>query len=476
MAYANTDKFYIDGAWVDPVSPTTIDVINPATEQAFATLSMGNGDDIDRAVAAAKSAFKTWSQTSKQDRMDLIGRIIEVYNRRYDEMAKAISTEMGAPIDFAKEEQAYVGVSHAEAILETLKSFEFEQTMANGDTLVRAPIGVCGMITPWNWPINQIALKVIPAIAAGCTMVLKPSELTPISAILYAEILHEAGVPKGVFNMVHGEGPVVGAALSKHTDVAMMSFTGSHRGGTAVSIDSAPSVKRVALELGGKSPNLIFADADLEEAVSSGVHAIAANTGQSCDAPSRMLVEASVFDKAVEIAKTTANAIEVGDPALEGEHIGPLAHAAQFEKVQAMINAGVAEGATLVAGGPERPASHTTGYYIRPTVFSDVTPDMQIVRDEIFGPVLVMMPFEDEATGIALANDTPYGLSSYVSSGDKARIARVARQLDAGMVNVNGGYLESGSPFGGYKQSGIGREGGAIGLEEFLETKAITQF
>ncbi|MEQ9695820.1 aldehyde dehydrogenase family protein [Shimia sp. SDUM112013] len=476
MTYAHTDVFYINGAWVAPQAPASIDVINPATEQPFATLAMGSASDVDTAVAAAKAALPAWSQTSREDRLALITRILEIYKRRYEEFALAISTEMGAPICFSRDEQAAVGVSHLEAVADALKEIRFEETLSNGDTLMRGPVGVCGLITPWNWPINQIVLKVIPALAAGCTMVLKPSELTPLSAILYTEVLDEAGVPPGVFNMVHGEGPIVGAALSRHPDVAMMSFTGSTRGGVAVTQDSAPFVKKIALELGGKSPNLIFADADLETAVTGGVQFCMGNTGQSCDAPTRMLVERSVYDRAVEIAARACNAVTVGAPDVEGDHIGPLTSQMQFDKVQAMIRMAMDEGARLVAGGPGRPEGFETGYYTRPTVFADVTNDMRIAREEVFGPVLVMIPFDTEEEAIALANDTDYGLSSYLSSGDPARIRRVALRLEAGNVNVNGGYIAAGSPFGGYKQSGIGREGGLLGLEEFLETKAISAY
>ncbi|SDX03595.1 aldehyde dehydrogenase (NAD+) [Ruegeria halocynthiae] len=476
MTYANTDKFYINGEWVDPLSSTPLDVINPATEETFATLSMGTSADVDRAVAAAKEAYKTWGRTSREERLAVMERVLEVYKRRHDEFALAISTEMGAPISMAKEEQAAVGVSHLEAMIEALKAFELEKTMPNGDTLMRGPIGVCGMITPWNWPINQIVLKVAPALAAGCTMVLKPSEMTPISAILYAEVLDEAGVPAGVFNLVHGFGPDVGSALSRHPDVTMMSFTGSYRGGTAVSVDSAPYVKRVALELGGKSPNLIFADADLESAVENGIGYVMGNTGQSCDAPSRMLVEASVYDKAVELAKAVTEEVEVGNPVEEGEHIGPLASEAHWNKVQSMIQMGIDEGATLVTGGTGKPEGFETGYFVKPTIFVNVTNDMRIAREEIFGPVVVIIPFTDEEDAIAIANDTDYGLSSHIYSGDSERVLRVARRLEAGMVNVNGNYIEAGSPFGGYKQSGVGREGGVLGLEEFLEAKAVSAF
>ncbi|MEM9248824.1 MAG: aldehyde dehydrogenase family protein [Pseudomonadota bacterium] len=474
MTAALTDKFYIDGRWSTPAGAKTMDIVNPATEATLGTLALGTEADVHQAVAAAKAAFPAWSATPIADRARVLRNIAEIYRERFEEIAQAISTEMGAPITFARDEQTQVGLAIAETTLAALDGFVFEEELPNGDTLVREPIGVCGLISPWNWPINQIALKVFPALAAGCTMVLKPSELTPLSAILFAEILDQAGVPPGVFNMVHGEGPVVGAALSRHPDVDMMSFTGSHRGGTAVTIDSAPLVKRVALELGGKSPNLIFADADLEAAVHHGVDFLVSNTGQSCDAPSRMLVEASVFEQVLEIAKARAESIAVDDPAKEGGHIGPLAHGVQYGRVQSMIDVGVQEGARVLAGGPGKPEGRETGFYVRPTVFTDVTPEMRIVKEEVFGPVLVIMPFADEAEGIALANETEYGLGAYLSTGDPERARRVARQLRAGTVNVNGRYIAAGSPFGGYKQSGVGREGGRHGIEEFLETKVIT--
>ncbi|MDO6522554.1 aldehyde dehydrogenase family protein [Shimia thalassica] len=476
MTYSHTDAFYIDGAWVSPLGSNVIDVIDPATEAPFAQLAMGSQSDVDRAVAAAKAAFPAWSQTSREERLAVISRILDVYKRRFEEFAQAISTEMGAPISFSRDEQAAVGVSHLEAVIDALKDFTFEETLENGDLLVRGPIGVCGLITPWNWPVNQIVLKVIPALAAGCTMVLKPSELTPVSAILYAEVLDEAGVPAGVFNLVHGEGPVVGAALSRHPDIAMMSFTGSTRGGVAVTHDSADLVKRVALELGGKSANLIFADADVDAMVTAGVQMCMGNTGQSCDAPTRMLVERSVYDQAVDVAIKACNAITVGAPDQEGDHIGPLTSQMQFDKVQAMIQMALDEGARLIAGGLGHPEGFDTGYYVRPTVFADIHNDMRIAREEVFGPVLVMIPFDTEEDAIRIANDTPYGLSSYLSSGDPDRIRRVALRLEAGNVNVNGGYIAAGSPFGGYKQSGIGREGGELGLEEFLEAKAISAY
>ncbi len=471
--YEHTDSFYINGTWVEPAGDQALAVINPATEAEIARIAMGGKEDVDHAVAAAKAAFESWSRTSGQERLSLLHMVLEIYQRRYDEFAAAITAEMGAPKTLSEEAQTETGVSHLVAMIDVLGTFEFEKTLPNGDLLVREPIGVCGLITPWNWPINQIVLKVIPALAAGCTMVLKPSELTPLSAILYAEVLDEAGIPAGVFNMVHGEGPVVGAALSRHPDIAMMSFTGSTRGGIAVTRDAAQSVKHVALELGGKSPNLIFADADLEEAVSGGVEACFSNTGQSCDAPTRMLVEASAYDQAVTIAKAAAEATEVGDPTREGDHIGPLTSVIQYDRVQQSIQIGIDDGATLLAGGLGRPDGLEAGFFARPTIFADVTNDMRIARQEVFGPVLVMIPFDTEDQAITIANDTDYGLSSYLSTGDPDRASRVARQLRAGQVNVNGTYAAAGSPFGGYKQSGIGREGGVLGLEEFLEVKCI---
>ncbi|UWQ26819.1 aldehyde dehydrogenase family protein (plasmid) [Leisingera aquaemixtae] len=469
----NMSQFYIDGSWIDPRGTSSVDVINPATEQSLGRLALGSEADVDAAVAAAKAALPGFAATSREARIALLERVLEVYTARADEFAQAISLEMGAPITMSREMQAQAGIDHLEAIIADLKALDFEETLPNGDTLVRMPVGVCGLITPWNWPINQIVLKVGPALAAGCTMVLKPSELTPLSAILYAEVLHEAGVPAGVFNLVHGEGPVVGTALSRHPDVSMMSFTGSTRGGVAVTRDAAETVKKVALELGGKSPNLVFADCDLETAIAEGVEACFINTGQSCDAATRMLVERSVYGRAVELAQTKADEMSVGNPAEPGDHMGPLSSAQQYARVQEMIGAGIAEGAQLIAGGPGKPEGFETGYYARPTIFADVNSAMRIAQEEIFGPVLVMIPFGSEDEAIEIANDTPYGLSAYVQTGDSSRAARVARALQSGMVNVNGVFLGAGSPFGGVKMSGIGREGGREGILEFLETKVI---
>lgn len=467
-------QFYIDGAWVSPAVANDFPVINPATEQEFGVISMGTATDIDRAVAAARAAFDGFSQTRKDDRIALLERILEEYKNRYDEFSALITQEMGAPASLSKNAQAAVGIGHLKGIIKGLKATEFRQTNLNGDTILRESVGVCGLITPWNWPINQIALKVLPAIAAGCTMVLKPSELTPLDAMLYAEVLDAAGVPKGVFNLVNGAGPEVGAALSRHPDVDMMSFTGSTRGGTAVTRDAAETVKRVTLELGGKSPNIVFADTDVTAAVKRGVRQCFNNTGQSCNAPTRMLVEKSVYDQALDVAKSVAAATQVGDPAQDGRHMGPLVSQMQYDRVQVLINAALDEGATLLAGGPGKPDGFETGYYAKPTIFSHVNNDMRIAREEVFGPVLAIIPFEDEADAIRIANDTPYGLAAYVQCDDQQKAERVAGRLRAGMVHINGVDMGYGSPFGGYKQSGLGREGGHFGIEDFLEIKAVS--
>ena len=466
-------KFYIGGTWVDPVRHQDLPVENPADGSTIATISIGSAADVDRAVAAAKAAFRVWADTPPAERRALVERLQNVYRRRYEEMARTISTELGAPITMSREQQADVGMGHAQGFLDSLERFHWEEQLANGDRLFREPVGVVGLITPWNWPMNQIALKVVPALLTGCTCVLKPSEVTPLSAMLYAEMIHEAGFPPGTFNLVNGTGPDVGSAISRHPDVAMVSFTGSTRAGSAVSRDAAETVKRVTLELGGKSPNLVFADCDVEERVSASVLECFNNSGQSCDAPTRMLVERQVYDRAVEIAGQAGRRQAVGDPSEEGTHIGPLSSRLQWDRVQALIEAGVAEGAAVVAGGPGRPDGRPQGHYVRPTVFADVTPSMRVYREEIFGPVLTLTPFDSEEEGIALANDTPYGLAAYVQSGDPGRVGRVARQLQAGMVHVNGAPHRYGSPFGGYKQSGNGREGGLQGLEDFVEIKVV---
>ncbi len=467
-------QFYINGQWVDPITPNDFAVENPSTEEQIAVISLGSAADVDKAVAAARQAFASWGTTSREERIDYLERLLKVYKARYDEMAQAISEEMGAPIDFSISDQAACGAGHIATALEALKEFEFESKKGNA-TIVKEPIGVCGFITPWNWPINQIACKVAPALATGCTMVLKPSEIAPLSAYVFSQMMDEAGIPAGVYNMVNGDGPGVGAAISGHADIDMVSFTGSTRAGTAISKAAADTVKRVALELGGKSPNIIFDDTDLEAAVSKGVAACMDNVGQSCNAPTRMLVPASRYEEAVEIAAKAANAVTVGKSDQSGEHIGPLVSRPHFDKVQGMIEAAIAEGARVAAGGPGKPEGLETGHFAKPTIFADVNNSMTIAREEVFGPVLVLIPYETEAEAIQIANDTPYGLAAYVQTGDEARADRVTRQLRAGMVRVNGAPHLFSSPFGGYKQSGNGREWGEFGFEDFLETKAISR-
>ena len=465
-------KFYIDGEWVDPISPSTLEVINPANEQPFAVISMGGAGDVEKAVSAAKVAFESYSQTSVSDRIDLLGGILSEYTKRYDDLVEAITTEMGAPTYLSKAAQAATGQGHFSSILEVLKKYEFEER--KGRYLLRKePIGICGLITPWNWPVNQISTKVAPALAAGCTMVLKPSEVAPISGMVFAEILHTAGVPKGVFNLVNGDGPSVGSALSSHPDVAMMSFTGSTRAGVEVAKDSAPSVKRVAQELGGKSANIVLEDADLQTAVSSGVSQVFNNSGQSCNAPTRMLVPLDKHEEALNIARATAEGVKVGDPTAADTTIGPVVSEVQFEKIQGLIQKGIDEGATLVSGGTGRPDGLNAGYYVKPTVFGNVSNDMTIAREEIFGPVLSILPYESEEDAISIANDTDYGLSGYVQSGDVDHAMSVASQIRSGNVHINGAGADFNAPFGGYKQSGNGREWGELGFEEFLETKAV---
>ena len=469
--------FYIDGKWVAPVREHELEVINPADETAFATISLGSAADVDSAVAAARKAFKTWSRTSREERLEYLEKLLAAYEKRSGDMAKIISSEVGAPITMSTQQQAGAGWGHIKSFIRTLKNFRFDAPLSEKvptEHIAHEPIGVCGLITPWNWPMNQICLKVIPAVAAGCTVILKPSEISPMSGIVFAEIMEEAGFPAGVFNLVNGDGPNVGEAMSRHPGIDMMSFTGSTRAGIAVQKAAAETVKRVTLELGGKSPNIVFADADIPKAVKRGTLHCFNNTGQSCNAPTRMLVERSVYDSAVEIAAETANNCKVGDPAEEGNHIGPLISQMQFDKVQTLIQKGIDEGARLVAGGTGRPEGFNRGYYVRPTVFADVNNDMAIAREEIFGPVLAMIPFETEAEAIEIANDTQYGLAAYVQSGDQARAQKVARELRAGMVLLNGAQRPAGSPFGGYKMSGNGREGGDWGLEDFMEVKAIS--
>jgi aldehyde dehydrogenase (NAD+) len=465
-------KFYIDGNWADSTASRDFTVINPANEEPIATISFGGAADVDRAVAAAKRAFASYSEASVQDRLGLLRRIIDVYKSKLEEMATTISQEMGAPISLSRKAQAPAGLAHLLEIVKVMEHFKFEEL--KGSSLIRRePVGVCGLITPWNWPMNQVVAKVAPALAAGCTMVLKPSEFAPLSAYLLTEILHEAGVPAGVFNLVSGEGPTVGAAISSHPDVAMVSFTGSTRAGVAVAHAAAPTVKRVTQELGGKSANIILDDADVEKAVKLGVQECFRNTGQSCNAPTRMLIPRSQMAAAVATAKQTAEATKVGDPLAEDTAVGPLANKAQFDKVQRLIQKGIEEGAKLVSGGPGRPDGFTKGYFVKPTVFSDVHNEMTIAREEIFGPVLCMISYEDEEEAVRIANDSQYGLSGFVTSGNLERAHRIAKRIRAGNVHINGARVDFAGCFGGYKQSGNGREWGEAGLEEFLELKTI---
>ena len=470
------DSFYINGEWGSPDGTDRMPIMNPASNSRIGTLTLGNAVDVDRAVAAAKMAFESFSRTSRAERLALLRRLLEITKRRQLDLARAMTAEMGAPATMSHDVQAESGIGHLVAFIAALEAQAGEEVLPTGDIVTREPIGVVGMITPWNWPINQIALKVIPALATGATCVLKPSEHTPLSANIYAEIVDEAGYPAGVFNLVHGDGPTVGAAISAHPDVAMVSFTGSTRAGTEVSRAAAPGVKRVTLELGGKSPNLVFADCDLEKRIVEGVATCFYNTGQSCDAPTRMLVERSCYDRAQDLARAAAEAQKVDDPAKEGDHIGPLFDRIQYDRVQAMIEAGIGEGATLLAGGLGKPEGLEQGWYVRPTIFADVTSDMRIAREEIFGTVLVMIPFDTEEEAIAIANDTEYGLAAYVQTGDADRARRVGDRLRAGVIQVNGRGPDYGAPFGGYKTSGNGREGGIFGLEDYQEIKVRPPF
>jgi aldehyde dehydrogenase (NAD+) len=468
----NALSFYIDGAWVAPAGDARLPVIDPCTETPFAEIALGTARDVDRAVAAAKRAFATFSLTELAERIALARRILDVYIKRSDEIADTISREIGAPRQLAREWQAALGRRHLEELLRTCETFEWQRS--KGTTLVRhEPVGVVALITPWNWPINQIVAKVAPALVAGCTMVLKPSEVSPLNAVLFAEVLDEAGVPAGVFNLVHGDGPTVGAALCAHPDIDMVSFTGSTRAGVQIAISSAPTVKRVHQELGGKSANLLLDDADFDVAVTKGVNSCFSNSGQSCNAPTRMLVPASRHDEAVEIAQRAAAAHCVGPADAARTTMGPVVSDVQFERVQRLIAAGINEGATLVAGGLGRPDGLERGYYVRPTIFANVRPEMTIAREEIFGPVLAILPYRDEEDAIAIANDSPYGLAAYVQSGDLERARRVAFRLRTGSVHLNYPAWDPGAPFGGYKQSGNGREYAEWGLESFLEVKGV---
>ena len=466
------NEFYINGAWVAPSTTATLDVINPATEEAITSIAMGGAADVDAAVQAARGAFDSFAATSREDRMELLDSIISVYKRRMDDLVSAVSQEMGAPVTLSEKAQVPAGLGHIKTVRRVLEGYEFEEEI--GTTLVvKEPVGVCALITPWNWPLNQITTKVAPALAAGCTMVLKPSELAPLNAIIFAEILHEAGVPAGVFNLIQGDGLNVGVPLSSHPEVDMVSFTGSTRAGIEVAKNAAPTVKRVAQELGGKSANIVLDDADFESVIRRDVKGMCRNSGQSCNAGTRILVPQERMEEASAIAKAAADSIVVGHPGESTTAIGPVVSEMQYNKVQALIETGIAEGAELVTGGPGRPEGIDKGYFVRPTVFSNVTNDMTIAREEIFGPVVSIIGYQDEADAIRIANDTPYGLSGYVSSGDNDRARRVARQIRTGMVHVNGALGDPNAPFGGYKQSGNGREWGEHGFEEFLEVKSI---
>jgi aldehyde dehydrogenase (NAD+) len=471
MIYDNR-QFYIDGMWVDPLESKEFQVINPATEAVAGVISMGSAQDVDRAVAAARRAFDSYSRTTPADRIALLERVLKAYKAHFDEIAQAISTEMGAPITLAKGAQTRIGVGHISAMIEVLKTFKFEELHGN-TRLVQEPVGVCALITPWNWPMNQVAAKVVPALAAGCTMVLKPSEYSPFSAILWAQVMHEAGVPPGVFNLVHGDGPSVGAPLSLHRDIDMVSFTGSTRAGTEVARNAAASVKRVHQELGGKSPNVLLDDADFERAVTKSVLHVFQNSGQSCNAPTRMLVPAAKLAEVEAIARRVTATVIVGDPASEKTTVGPLVSKLQFDRVEGYIEKGIAEGAKLVTGGAGRPEGLAKGYYVRPTIFSGVRNDMTIAREEIFGPVLCILPYETEDEAVAIANDTPYGLAAYVWSQDNVRARRVGNRIRAGQVALNGASGDMKTPFGGFKMSGNGREYGEFGLRDFLEVKAV---
>jgi aldehyde dehydrogenase (NAD+) len=471
MTYDNR-QFYIDGAWVDPVEPKDLKVINPATEEIAGVISMGSNKDVDRAVTAARRAFEEYSHSSPAERLALMERILAAYKAHYDEIAQAISIEMGAPITLSKGSQTGIGVGHISAMIEVLKNFKFEE-MHGTVRLVQEPVGVCALITPWNWPMNQVAAKVVPALAAGCTMVLKPSEYSPFSAIVWAKVMHEAGVPAGVFNLINGDGASVGAPLSSHREVDMVSFTGSTRAGSEVARNAAASVKRVHQELGGKSPNVLLDDADFERAVTKSVLHVFQNSGQSCNAPTRMLVPAAKLAEVEAIAKRVAETVITGDPTSEKTNLGPVVSKLQFERVEGYIAKGIAEGAKVVIGGPGRPDGLTKGYFVKPTIFSNVRNDMTIAREEIFGPVLCILPYDNEEQAVQIANDTPYGLAAYVWSKDNLHARRIGARIRAGQVTLNGASGSMNTPFGGFKMSGNGREWGEFGLRDFLEVKAV---
>ena len=468
-------KFYINGKWVNPLASKDFEVINPSNEEIFAIISLGDITDTNAAVEAAKKSFVSWSKTSKEKKITLLENLYEVYKSRWNEMSEAISLEMGAPIDWATEEQSSSGADHIKSFIQTLKNFEFEKYFSedSDNHITYEPIGVCALITPWNWPINQITLKVIPALSAGCTMILKPSEIAPISGMVFAEMIHEAGFPPGVFNLVNGDGAGVGTQLSSHKDIDMISFTGSTRAGRLITKNSADTIKRVCLELGGKGGNIVFADSD-PEAVKRGVKHVFGNSGQSCNHPTRMLVEKPIYERAVKEAAEEAKSTKVNISSQKGDHIGPVVSKIQYDKIQKLIQSGIDEGATLVAGGLNRPEGLEKGYFVRPTVFADVNNNMKIAQEEIFGPVLSILPFETEEEAIAITNNTSYGLTNYVQTQDKEKAKRVAIQLRSGGVEINGKSVSSGTPFGGFKESGNGREGGTWGLEEYLEVKSIS--
>jgi len=468
-------KFYINGKWIKPLKPKDFEVINPSNEEPFAVISLGSKDDTDVAVNAAKKAFFKWKETSKEERIKLLEKLLSVYKKRFNEMAEAISMEMGAPMDWASDVQTASGQAHLEDFILRLKNFNFEKQFdsKSNNHICYEPIGVCGLITPWNWPINQIALKVIPAFATGCTMILKPSEIAPLSAMIFAEMIDQAGFPPGVFNLVNGDGAGVGTHLSGHNGIDMVSFTGSTRAGKLISKNAADTIKRVCLELGGKGGNIVFADS-YPNAVRDGIRNVMSNSGQSCDAPTRMLVEKSIYERAVKEATDEANKIKVDIASKKGDHIGPVVSKVQYDKIINLIKDGIKEGATLAAGGPDLPNNLNKGYFIKPTIFTNVTNEMQIAKKEIFGPVLSIIPFETEEEAVAITNDTEYGLGNYLQTEDKEKAKRVAKKLRSGCVYINGNGADAGTPFGGYRQSGNGREGGNWGLEEYLEVKTIT--
>jgi aldehyde dehydrogenase (NAD+) len=472
---SNEKNFYINGKWVSPKSDKSIKVINPATEDVCAEISLGLKEDVNDAVLSAKEAFKTWAFSSKKERLEPLEKLYELYKKRWSDIAEAITTEMGAPKDFSTKLQAGTGAAHIKTFIRYLKEFDFEKPLgehAKNQRLIYEPKGVCALITPWNWPMNQTCLKVLPALASGCTMILKPSEVAPLSAMILTELIDQAGFPPGVFNLVNGDGATTGDALTSHPDINMISFTGSTRAGALISQNAAKDFKRVSLELGGKGANIIFKDAD-PEAIERGALRCFRNSGQSCNAPTRMLVEKSMYNEAVERVKKFANNMKVGDPKKEGEHIGPVVSEVQYEKIQSLIQKGIDEGAKLVAGGVGKPDGINKGYFVKPTAFADVNNQMEIARTEIFGPVLSIIPFENEEEAISIANDTDYGLTNYIQTKDKEKANRVARRLRSGMVDVNGAGIAVDAPFGGFKHSGIGREAGKEGLLEFLEVKSV---